>query len=289
MATPTIEAICKKFPNSNITLLGNSTALNIFTNHPKIKAKQKLEKNYKQLYALAKKLGRFDIAISFRSSFRTKLLLFFIKAKKRYQYKKNIFKGHQVEKYYKFVDSFLGLDEKIGDLKIYIPPKKFKKPTLGINPGATYGSAKRWDEEKFAEVAKYYAKDFDIVLFGSKNESDICEKIIKLSSIKNITNLAGKTSIEELCELIGGLSLFVTNDSGPMHIAAAYKIPTVAIFGPTSHTETNQWRNPKSIVVRHDISCSPCFKRECPIKSHECMKMITSLDVIEEINKLLLK
>ena len=62
----------------------------------------------------------------------------------------------------------------------------------------------------------------------------------------NYRNLAGKTTIEELCAAIGGLSLFVTNDSGPMHVAAAYRVPTVAIFGPTRHTETCQWANPKS-------------------------------------------
>ena len=84
------------------------------------------------------------------------------------------------------------------------------------------------------------------------------EDEIRNNGVSNIINLTGKTTIKELSEKIAGLSLFITNDSGPMHIAGAYKIPTVAIFGSTSDVETNQWHNEKSIVVRKNISCSPC-------------------------------
>jgi heptosyltransferase-2 len=66
-----------------------------------------------------------------------------------------------------------------------------------------------------------------------------------------------------------------------MHVAAAYQVPTVAIFGPTKHKETSQWKNHKSIIVREDIECAPCMKRECPLKHHECMKKITAAQVIE--------
>ena len=102
----------------------------------------------------------------------------------------------------------------------------------------------------------------------------------------NYINLAGKTNIKELCSNIGGCSLFITNDSGPMHVAAAYQVPTVAIFGPTKHKETSQWMNEKSKIVRHDIDCSPCMKRECPLKHHECMTSITASEVIEAVKEL---
>ena len=106
------------------------------------------------------------------------------------------------------------------------------------------------------------------------------------SHVSNITNMAGKTSIQELCSYIGGCSLFITNDSGPMHVAAAYQVPTVAIFGPTRYKETSQWKNEKSIIVRHEMDCSPCMKRECPLKHHNCMKEISVNEVIEAIKTL---
>ena len=95
-----------------------------------------------------------------------------------------------------------------------------------------------------------------------------------------------KTNIKELCANIGGCSLFVTNDSGPMHVAAAYQVPTVAIFGPTKYKETSQWMNEKSKIVRHEMDCSPCMKRECPLGHHECMTTITADEVIDAIKEL---
>ena len=161
---------------------------------------------------------------------------------------------------------------------------------MGINAGATYGSAKRWYPERFAKVAAHFSDRFDILIFGGPNEVEVAndiEKELQKLGVTNYTNIAGKTTIKELCEHIGGCSLFVTNDSGPMHIAAAYQVPTVAIFGPTRHFETSQWKNRKSIIVREDMECAPCMKRECPLKHHECMKRVTASRVIEAVELLL--
>ncbi|MDQ1264840.1 MAG: heptosyltransferase, partial [Campylobacterota bacterium] len=147
-------------------------------------------------------------------------------------------------------------DKTTPPLKLYIESKKFDKPIMGINAGATYGSAKRWYPERFAAVAKEYSERYDIIIFGGPNEVEMAKEIetnLKSSNVTNYTNLAGKTTIKELCEHIGGCSLFVTNDSGPMHVAAAYKVPTVSIFGPTKHTETSQWMNEKSAVKELEL------------------------------------
>jgi heptosyltransferase-2 len=177
----------------------------------------------------------------------------------------------------------------ISSLKLYIEIKKFDKPTLGINAGATYGSAKRWYPEKFAEVAANFSHNFDIIIFGGPNEIEMAKEIeqnLQKREVKNYTNLAGKTNVEELCSSIGACSLFITNDSGPMHVAAAYQVPTVAIFGPTKHEETSQWMNEKSTIVRHEIECSPCMKRECPLQHHDCMTGITAQEVILAVKEL---
>ena len=114
---------------------------------------------------------------------------------------------------------------------------------------------------------------------------DIENELIK-NNVLNYKNLAGLTTIPELIEKIAGLSLFITNDSGPMHIAAAYKVKTVSIFGPTKQIETNQWRNEKNgLIVSKNLSCMPCMKRVCPLKHHDCMKQIKASDVLEAIKK----
>ena len=84
--------------------------------------------------------------------------------------------------------------------------------------------------------------------------------------------MAAKLSVNELISQISNLDLFITGDSGPMHIAAAFQVPTVAIFGPTNDKETSQWMNEKSRVIKKNLECQPCMKRTCPLKHHNCMK-----------------
>ena len=86
--------------------------------------------------------------------------------------------------------------------------------------------------------------------------------------------------------LIANLDLFITGDSGPMHLAAAYQIPTVTIFGPTNAIETSQWMNEKSTVVRKNLECQPCMKRVCPLKHHNCMKLIRPSEVLKEVKRI---
>ena len=75
--------------------------------------------------------------------------------------------------------------------------------------------------------------------------------------------------------------MFISGDSGPMHIAASFQIPTIALFGPTHDHETSQWMNQKSIIVKKSLDCQPCMKRNCPLFHHNCMKMIEVSDVLK--------
>ncbi|NOQ31273.1 MAG: lipopolysaccharide heptosyltransferase II [Helicobacteraceae bacterium] len=303
MATPAIELLCEKYKDVKLTFVGSFVAIEALKYHPKCEAffidETKKESNrFLATYKLAKKLGSFDLGVTFRNQLHSSLLLFFSSstttiAKKSWHASlfvnktvKELQNSHLVEKYAHIVS-----ETKPSSLKLYIEAKKSDKPLLGINAGATYGSAKRWSSDRFAEVAVHFSDRYNIVLFGGPNEVEIVneiQKLINTSGVKNVTNLAGKTTIKELCENIASLDLFVTNDSGPMHVAAAYQIPTLSIFGPTKFKETSQWMNPKGTIVRHDIECSPCMKRECPIKTHECMVGINSTEVIEVIEKELL-
>jgi heptosyltransferase-2 len=157
---------------------------------------------------------------------------------------------------------------------------------LGINPGASYGSAKRWYPERFAGVASHLATEWSakVIIFGGPGETEIAadiEKDLKGTAI----NLAGKTSMRELMALIKRCNFFITNDSGPMHIAAAFDVPLVAIFGSTDHTGTSPYSK-NAVVVRSDVECAPCKLRECPT-DHKCMTSVTEDAVITAATGLL--
>ncbi|WP_152054959.1 glycosyltransferase family 9 protein [Aliarcobacter butzleri] len=295
MATPAIENLIITYPDAQITLLGSFVSTQAFQGYPNIKKvivddTKKSGNRYKNLISLAKSIGRVDLAISFRRSISSKFMMFFIKAKKKFNYRRLTKKEiHLCIRYNDFVNKVLNLKNEVGDLKLYFKPFNYGKPTLGINPGATYGSAKRWYPEEFAKIAIEMSKKYDIVIFGGPSETNIAKDIeneLVSKGITNYQNLAGKTTIPELIEKIAGLDLFITNDSGPMHIAAAYKVKTIAIFGPTKFTETNQWNNPNGEIVTKNLDCAPCMKRVCPLKHHNCMKNITAADVLNVIVKL---
>ena len=291
MATPAIENVVNFYNDAEITFIGSFVSIEAMKNHPKVVKTVVLDKKYSVLYKNAKGLGGFDVFFSFRSSFRTKFLKFFVSANSKYQFDKNKYINcHQVEKYNDFVNDSLNIDSNPGRLKLYKHNQSLElaqKPILGINPGASYGSAKRWYPEEFAKVASELSGQYDIVIFGGPSEVDIAfdiEKLLIKKDVKNYKNLAGKTTIPELINHISNLDLFITGDSGPMHVAAAFQVPTVAIFGPTKDDETSQWMNEKSLIVKKSLECQPCMERTCPLQHHNCMKLITYLEVLKIID-----
>lgn len=294
MTTPAIENIIKTYPEVQITIFGAFVSTAIFEEHPNVQKivldkSKKSSSRLKWIYNKAKELGEFDATLTFRRTFFSRLFIWFTKAKTKGYYRRYTKETiHQAIRYNDFVNKTFKLDTKAQDLKIYFEPFSYEKPTLGINPGASYGSAKRWYPEKFAKVASELSKRYNIVIFGGPAEVDMANDIeaeLKKSNVP-CENIAGKTSIKELCQKIGGLNLFVTGDSGPMHVAAAFKVPTVAIFGPTKDKETSQWMNPQGVIVKKEMECSPCMKRTCPLKHHECMKLIEAEDVLAKVNSI---
>jgi heptosyltransferase II len=293
MATPVIENIVDFYNDIEITFIGSFVSIEAMKNHPKVVKTVVLDKKYGSLYKAAKGLGGFDAFFSFRSSFRSKFLKFFISADSKHQFDKNRYQNrHQVEKYNDFVNDSLNINSNPGKLRIYKQNQSSdvgQMPILGINPGASYGSAKRWYPEEFANVASELANQYDIVIFGGPGEKDIAmdiEKTLLEKGVKNYQNLAGSTTIPELINHISNLDLFITGDSGPMHVAAAFQVPTVAIFGPTKDNETSQWMNEKNSIVKKNLDCQPCMKRTCPLQHHHCMKLITAVEVLDAVKSL---
>jgi len=295
MATPAIENIVNFNNDVQITFIGSFVAVEAMKNHPKVVKTVVLSKKYAFLYKISRDLDSFDVFFSFRSSTRSKFLKFLISAKNKYQFDKNKYQNrHQVEKYNDFINDSLKSSFSADKLVLHVDNLKLNTnssslPILGINPGASYGSAKRWYPEEFAKVASELSDRYDIVIFGGPGEVDIAldiEKSLLEKGVKNYKNLAGKTTIPELMSRISNLDLFITGDSGPMHVAAAFQVPTVAIFGPTKDGETSQWMNEKSLIVKKDLDCQPCMKRTCPLQHHNCMNLIKAVDVLKSVNSI---
>ena len=149
---------------------------------------------------------------------------------------------------------------------------------IAIGAGAAYGSAKCWPPMRFAELANRLQSqwDADVILFGAASETPVSCAIASEMRQPPI-DLTGKTAIADLPALLSQCHVFVGNDSGAMHIAAAVGLPTIGVFGPTDPLGTAPV-TPRSTIVRHQPYCSPCFLRRCPI-DHRCMTHITPGEV----------
>jgi heptosyltransferase-2 len=140
---------------------------------------------------------------------------------------------------------------------------------VGVNPGAAYGSAKRWPAERFAAVAARVVGDgAAVVVLGNASERDLGEVVVAGLG-RRAVNAAGLTSVREAMALMTRCRHLVTNDSGPMHLAAALGVPVTAVFGPTIPGATSPVGERVAILQR-PVDCAPCRYRECPI-DHRCM------------------
>ena len=140
---------------------------------------------------------------------------------------------------------------------------------LALCPGAEYGPAKQWPTVHFAELGRQLARQgWDIWLFGSAKDVAVCEGIA--ATCKVVTNLAGRTTLEQAVDLMSLADAVVSNDSGLMHVAAALDRPLVALYGSSDPGFTPPL-NPEHEIVSLGLSCRPCFKRECPLGTTACL------------------
>jgi len=172
-------------------------------------------------------------------------------------------------------------------------------PLIGINPGDAYGSAKRWLPERFAEliIKIFTGINGRVIIFGGESETEISNEIItEINRLKiklkiekyrsNLLIMSGKTDLRELASLISECDAFISNDSGPMHMASALLVPVIAIFGSTSPVRTGPFGHIQKIIST-DIPCSPCMKRECPEEHLRCMTDITAQEVFSAVKEVL--
>ena len=166
---------------------------------------------------------------------------------------------------------------------------------LVLAPGAEFGPAKRWPAAHFAELAQRL--DQTVVLLGSSKEFHLCEEIaapVNAQSAGKCRNLAGTTTLTQALSAIAAAKGVISNDSGLMHVAAAFGVPQVALFGSSSPLHTPPL-NPKAAVLwlktdpayQGALDCAPCFERICPLGHTRCLDAITPDMVLERLLPLL--
>lgn len=316
LSIPAMAAVRKRFNDASITILARSLISELFKYEPYINEIvvndfQGIHKGITGKWKLINTLKAkgFGLAILFPNSLSSGLISYLSNIPYRCGYPtdgrgllininaKAPDKGHMID-YYAGILLPLGIDNV--DKRIHLDITEEEKdraikmlkgkdldtdrPIIGINPGATYGTAKRWYPERFAALSDRIARHYkaNIVLFGGKDERAVGEKIAGMMK-ERATVLSGETTIREAAALIENCDLFITNDSGLMHVAAAVGVPVVAIFGPTDPESTSPYGEGHTIV-RKEVECSPCLKRECPT-DHRCMKEIEVEDVYEVVER----
>jgi len=320
MTTPALAVVREKFPAAEIVLLANPLVSQLFMPHPAIDRVITFDRNGhhrgvrgRLLLAREIRRERFDCAIILPNSFDSALIPWLAGIPRRIGKKsdgrsllltdgfipaKEMTDGHEVE-YYLHLMRFFGISGRVRRPHLTTTSAEQTEATdrlaqagitdadvlLAINPGAAFGSAKRWYPERFAEVAQTLSAEWGakVVIFGGPGETDMASEI-SAALHGRCLNLAGKTSVRQLMALIQRCNFFITNDSGPMHIAAAFDVPLVAIFGSTDHKGTAPCSD-RAVVVRKDIDCAPCKLRECPT-DHRCMTAVTVDDVASAAQKL---
>jgi heptosyltransferase-1 len=208
---------------------------------------------------------------------------------------------HPVERYLA-VAPLIGLDEAAPDFSFPIPPEASTRidalldyydigkarPLAALAPGTNWDT-KQWRPDRFAEVARHFLqKGFAVVLMGSDGERPLCEQVAALAP--GAVDLAGETTLAELAALIRRATICVTNDSGPMHLAAALDRPAVGIFGPTDPVWAGPYRR-AGAVLRAEVPCSPCYLRELPrcMHGHACMEKVSAAAVIDRVDGIIAK
>ncbi len=153
-------------------------------------------------------------------------------------------------------------------------PRPSDKPVLALAPGAAFGNSKRWPPAYFATIAQHYlAKSWSVWVLGGPDDAAILNEIAQAAP--GLTVFGGEVSLADKVDLLAGAQKVLSNDSGLLHIAAALKRPLVAIYGSTSPAFTPPLSDQVQIVEEVDLTCRPCFKRNCPLSGAQHLQCLT--------------
>lgn len=326
LTTPVIKSLKQKFPDSEIFFLTKSQYQDLLKNDPRIFSLIEFDplEKHKGIPGFLKLLKdlrsyNFDLMIDLHANLRSFLLCHLLKANIKIKYNKRwlarfllvhlkfikIKPIHTVDSYLKTLKRIdvksseknpkIYLDQEGENfMKDFLMEKKIEKDDIvvGIHPGARW-ETKRWTEEKFAKVCQILNQKLPvkIILFGDQKDREIIERISPSIEDQRVFK-AVSLSLNKFMGLIKRCDCFVTNDSGPMHIASAMGVPVVAIFGPTHPKLGFAPIGSENIILTADVKCSPCSlhgEKRCHRKSRFCMDLIEPERVADAVEKLLKK
>jgi heptosyltransferase-2 len=305
MCVPALGAIRERFPGAHIAILAKPWVADLYRRES---FADEVILYSPALWKVAGELRarRFDCAILLQNAFEAALIAWLARIPNRIGYKRDgrgvlltqavaVPKRGEIPRHERFYYLELlrraGIIDRLPEsdaIRLTPPPVERKTRVIGVSAGAAYGAAKQWLPERFAEAAATLAtaRGASIALFGSQSERALCSRVAEMLNGYQVTNHAGETTLAQFIELAAQCEVFLTNDSGAMHIASALGVPTVAIFGATDDIATGP-TGPHARVVRQQVECSPCLLRECPI-DHRCMTRVNAGRVVKEAMSLLL-
>ncbi|HEY2383864.1 MAG TPA: lipopolysaccharide heptosyltransferase II [Terriglobia bacterium] len=316
LAIPAMKAVRENFAEAEITLMVRPWVAGLFTSAPFIdrvwsEPKPSSLTDWRRVTREIR-AGEFDLALLLPNSFESALMMFAGGVRQRVGYATDARRWmlttsmkpvaevrHQTHYYLDLVKTVTpGAVQPSIEIRATAAEREAARrllasegiaagsPFLVLNPGAAYGAAKRWYADRFASVANALSGELklSVVLIGSESERGIAEEVAgQITGRTAILN--GKTSLETLIGVLSESSLMITNDSGPMHIAAALGVPTVAVFGSTDDRVTSPC-GARTRIVKQQVECSPCLLRECPI-DHRCMTGVKVDDVCRAARELI--
>lgn len=309
VATAVLKPLKSHRPESRILVVANHYVAPLFAHHPYLEG-------ILTFNGFADGIRRIsgDTGIILPNSFSSALLFFLSRVKRRIGYRNecrgflltdalamvSLKEEHLVENYKRLACVYLGSsidDPFIPELSLsaeerhmdpfgQLPIPAGRAPAI-VDPGSAYGAAKVWQVDKYAAVVDYLAerKGLPVVLLGSNAGERIAHEI-RAAAKHTPFDLTGKLTLRTAMVAISKSRIFISPDTGGMHIAAALSVPQVAIFGSSSPVWTRPL-NEKSRVVYQDLECSPCFKRTCPLNTYACLTSITPEEVIGTIEEVL--
>ncbi|MEK7773520.1 MAG: lipopolysaccharide heptosyltransferase II [Deltaproteobacteria bacterium] len=319
---PALECLKGLYPGAGITVLARARVIPVFENNPDVDGIIEYDdagrhgglKGRFRLRGEVRKMG-FDMAVLFQNAFDAAFIAFISGIPERVGYARDfrtrlltrpvtvtgeIKKGHQAHYYLNIVNKLGGQCTREPLPRLYVSEKedawadKFLRdngvagaPLIGAAPGASYGPAKRWMAEGFARVLTRLSVRYGAVplIFGGSADAPECAEVSEMIKTKHI-DLCGRTALRESIALLRRLKVFITNDSGPMHLSAALGAPTVAVFGSTAPHLTGPLGK-KTAVVKTGIECSPCFDRVCRYGHYGCLSAIGADEVAAKAESLL--
>ncbi len=292
LSVPAVRAIKRGRPDAHITILAPEKIAAVWRLLPEVDEVLSLGKmSLPAVRALLRRQAPFDVGVAFPNSLRSALELWLGGVPRRVGYAGHHRRWllnqlvtpverrgpppHQVEHYLDLARS-LGGKAEAGEIALAATPAAPGK--YALCPGAEYGPAKRWLPERFAETAAAIGGHW--TLFGTAKDANVGAQIAGALG-ESCTNRIGLTTLEQLIDELRECALLLTNDTGTMHLATLLGVPVVAVFGSTEPRLTGPLGQ-RNLVVRHQVECSPCFLRECPL-DFRCMQAVTSAEVVEKI------